>query len=200
MKAGGLSWDSVKLAYVCAGPAVRACRRLRSARLQEAGGGALLGAQCQPAVCARGQAAGPVGWGKCSTPSLTSLENLSAGPFSCLLWILHALALVLATQEEIHLQRSSLHCLLSTYCQALALSTMHSRHPKARRVAALKPQSAVQLCKIDVEGEARKVVGCSSVVVTNWGEETPGRAVLQEYLKNVSTRTIAVCPCTRAYI
>ena len=44
---------------------------------------------------------------------------------------------------------------------------------------------AVQLCKIDAEGEARKVVGCSSVVVTNWGEETSGRSVLQEYLKNV---------------
>ena len=45
--------------------------------------------------------------------------------------------------------------------------------------------SGVQLCKIDSEGEARKVVGCSSVVVTDYGEENEGRSVLEEYLKNV---------------
>mmetsp|Transcript_47987 Transcript_47987/g.91710 ORF Transcript_47987/g.91710 Transcript_47987/m.91710 type:complete len:144 (+) Transcript_47987:109-540(+) len=40
------------------------------------------------------------------------------------------------------------------------------------------------LCKIDTEGNARKVVGCSCVVVTDYGEETEGLNVLTEYLKN----------------
>jgi small subunit ribosomal protein S12e len=37
------------------------------------------------------------------------------------------------------------------------------------------------LCQLDREGNARKVVGCSCVVVKNWGEESAERAVLMEH-------------------
>eukprot|EP00112_Aurelia_sp_Birch-Aquarium-sp1_P026276 Seg923.1 transcript_id=Seg923.1/GoldUCD/mRNA.D3Y31 product="40S ribosomal protein S12" pseudo=true protein_id=Seg923.1/GoldUCD/D3Y31 len=37
------------------------------------------------------------------------------------------------------------------------------------------------LCKIDKEGQARKVVGCSCVVVKDWGKESQALDVLREY-------------------
>lgn len=44
------------------------------------------------------------------------------------------------------------------------------------------------MCKIDKEGKARKVVGCSCVVVKDWVESTPGLNFLRQYLseKNVN--------------
>ncbi|XP_037085193.1 40S ribosomal protein S12-like [Pollicipes pollicipes] len=39
------------------------------------------------------------------------------------------------------------------------------------------------LCKIDREGKARKVVGCSCVVIRDWGNETQAHDVLNDYLK-----------------
>jgi len=43
------------------------------------------------------------------------------------------------------------------------------------------------LCKIDKEGNARKVVGCSCVVVRDWGKETQAHDVLLEYFKSKRT-------------
>ncbi|CAM8899026.1 unnamed protein product [Rhodiola kirilowii] len=40
------------------------------------------------------------------------------------------------------------------------------------------------LCKIDSEGNARKVVGCSCLVVKDFGEEHEGLHIVQEYVKS----------------
>lgn len=40
------------------------------------------------------------------------------------------------------------------------------------------------LCKIDREGNPRKVVGCSCVVVKDYGVESEGLNVVLEYFKN----------------
>ncbi|KAJ3371776.1 hypothetical protein AMAG_11919 [Allomyces macrogynus ATCC 38327] len=37
------------------------------------------------------------------------------------------------------------------------------------------------LCKVDREGNARKVVGASSVVIKNWGEESEAMNIILEY-------------------
>eukprot|EP01083_Nonionella_stella_P061397 160006_1 len=38
------------------------------------------------------------------------------------------------------------------------------------------------LCKIDAEGEARKVVGCSCVVIKAWGEESAARTMVLDQI------------------
>ncbi|XP_014242200.1 40S ribosomal protein S12 [Cimex lectularius] len=38
------------------------------------------------------------------------------------------------------------------------------------------------LCKIDKTGKPRKIVGCSCVVIQEWGEETPALDFVREYI------------------
>lgn len=40
------------------------------------------------------------------------------------------------------------------------------------------------LCQLDREGNPRKVVGCSCVVVKNWGEDSEERKVLLDYFNS----------------
>jgi|TARA_B110000091_G_C13382674_1_gene296823 small subunit ribosomal protein S12e len=42
------------------------------------------------------------------------------------------------------------------------------------------------LCKIDQDGQPRKVVSCSCAVITDYGEETAALAMLMEHLKGNS--------------
>ncbi|XP_078431507.1 small ribosomal subunit protein eS12-like [Wolffia australiana] len=81
-------------------------------------------------------------------------------------------------------------CLLAEDCDqpdyvklVKALCTEHNVHlvtvPSAKTLG-----EWAGLCKIDSEGKARKVVGCSCVVVKDYGEESEGLHIVQEYVKS----------------
>ena len=46
-----------------------------------------------------------------------------------------------------------------------------------------KLEEWVGLCNIDREGKPRKVVGCSCVVVKDYGKESQAKDVIEEYFK-----------------
>ncbi|KAB2072142.1 hypothetical protein ES319_A08G271500v1 [Gossypium barbadense] len=55
------------------------------------------------------------------------------------------------------------------------------RKSKAHSGLARGLHEAAKLCKIDSEGKARKVVGCSCVVVKDYGEQHEAVEVVQQH-------------------
>jgi len=81
-------------------------------------------------------------------------------------------------------------CVLATNCDEPMYQKLVEALCKEHQIEIIKVEDNKKLgewaglCKIDKEGKARKVVGCSCVVVKDYGKETPAHDVLSDYLKN----------------
>ena len=88
--------------------------------------------------------------------------------------------------------RKALLCVLAQDCDQADYTKLIQALCREVNVHLIRVPQAVQLgewaglCKRDADGTARKVVKCSCVVVSDYGEETEGLAMLQEFLKNAS--------------
>ena len=80
-------------------------------------------------------------------------------------------------------------CILASSCNEPAYTKLVEALCAEHGVNLMKVSDGKQLgewaglCKVDKEGTARKVVGCSCVVVTEFGEESPALTILQESFK-----------------
>merc|ERR1712146_105881 len=80
-------------------------------------------------------------------------------------------------------------CVLSASCNEPAYTKLVEALCAEHGVSLMKVSDGKQLgewaglAKVDKEGNARKIVGCSCVVVTDFGEESPALAMLQDSLK-----------------
>ena len=54
---------------------------------------------------------------------------------------------------------------------------------KKNQIPLLTVPDNMQLGKLDAEGNVRKVVRCSSVVVRDWGKEGPALDFLKDHIK-----------------
>ena len=86
-------------------------------------------------------------------------------------------------------QRKAQLCVLASSCNEPAYTKLVEALCAEHGVNLMKVSDGKQLgewaglCKVDKEGTARKVVGCSCVVVTEFGEESPALTILQESFK-----------------
>lgn len=86
-------------------------------------------------------------------------------------------------------KRQALLCILATNCDEPMYAKLIEALCKEHNIDLIKVDDSKKLgewaglCKIDKEGQARKVVGCSCVVVKDFGKETPAHDQLKEILR-----------------
>nr|CAD7443564.1 unnamed protein product [Timema bartmani] len=86
-------------------------------------------------------------------------------------------------------RRQALLCILAENCDEPSYKKLVQALCNEHQIPLIKVDNNKKLgewaglCKIDNTGKARKVVGCSCVVIKDYGEETPAYDALREYLK-----------------
>ncbi|RDA83537.1 hypothetical protein CP532_4482 [Ophiocordyceps camponoti-leonardi (nom. inval.)] len=88
------------------------------------------------------------------------------------------------------LDRRQAHmCVLNENCEEEAYKKLVIALCDEHKIPLIKVQDGKQLgewaglCVLDREGNARKVVNCSAVVVKDWGEESQERSILLNYFQ-----------------
>ncbi|KAG9397047.1 Ribosomal protein S12e [Carpediemonas membranifera] len=82
-------------------------------------------------------------------------------------------------------------CLLAADCDNQQYTKLVTALCKDREVPLMQVESKktlgewAGLCRFNEEGEACKVVACSSACLTNWGEDTAALAALKGHIKNL---------------
>merc|ERR1719289_639479 len=80
-------------------------------------------------------------------------------------------------EEPMNFKQAHL-CILSSSCEEPAYSKLIAALCAEHRTPLVKVENSKELgewaglCKYDAEGQPRKVVGCSCVVIKSWGEES----------------------------
>ena len=87
------------------------------------------------------------------------------------------------------LDRKEAHlCVLSNSCNEPGYTTLITALCAEHSIPLIKVEDSktlgewAGLCKYNADGDAVKVVGCSSVVIRQWGEDSPARAYLLDHI------------------
>ncbi|CAH1400462.1 small ribosomal subunit protein eS12 [Halyomorpha halys] len=85
-------------------------------------------------------------------------------------------------------KRQALLCVLAENCDEPMYKKLVQALCSEHQIPLVKVDSNKKLgewsglCKIDKTGNPRKVVGCSCVVIKDWGDDTPHLDVLKDYM------------------